>query len=29
VLDSAGYDVDKVRVRVTPDGVYAVYAVSV
>jgi hypothetical protein len=29
VLDQAGYDVDKARVRVTPDGVYAVYAVPV
>jgi hypothetical protein len=29
VLDAAGYDVSGVRVRVTPDGVYAVYAVPV
>jgi hypothetical protein len=27
VLDQAGYDVGRARVRVTPDGVYAVYAV--
>jgi hypothetical protein len=29
LLDAAGYDVGRARVRVTPDGVYAVYAVPV
>lgn len=29
ILRAAGYDTDQVTVRVTPDGVYAVYAVSV
>jgi hypothetical protein len=29
LLDAAGYDVARARVRVTPDGVYAVYAVAV
>jgi hypothetical protein len=29
LLDSAGYDTDRARVRVTPDGVYAVYALPV
>lgn len=29
VLDAAGYDLGRARVRVTPDGVYAVYAVPV
>jgi hypothetical protein len=29
LLDAAGYDVGRARVRVTPDGIYAVYAVPV
>jgi hypothetical protein len=29
LLDAAGHDVAGARVRVTPDGVYAVYAVPV